>query len=161
VGDGRERARWNDLAERLGIADRIDMPGMHDAPWQLLATASVFVLCSQHEGFPTVLLEAMASGCAVVSSDCRYGPREVLAPSATEPAAGLLYPVGDVEALSEHLRNLLGDAELRTRLAHQSAQRVTDFTADAIGPAWARVLGLAQRVVSTEAPIATPGTVDS
>lgn len=142
LGEGQERAAWTTLAERLGVAGRIDLPGFHLAPWEVLADASVFVLCSSHEGFANVVVEAMASGCAVVASDCRYGPRDVLVPVDGRPAAGELYPVGDVEALTEHLRRLVGDDQRRRELARVASERALDFTPAAIGPHWVRVLGL-------------------
>lgn len=143
LGDGEERDRWSAVADELGIADRVEMPGFHPAPWEVLAGASVFALCSAHEGFPTVLLEAMASGCAVVASDCRFGPRDVLGATASQPESGLLYPVGDVDALAARLRELLADHERRISLATAAARRVHDFGPDVIGSAWLDVLGLA------------------
>lgn len=96
VGEGEERARLLRLAGELGVEDRVHMPGRAAdmTPWY--RHAACFVLSSHYEGFPMVLVEAMAHGCPVVSFDCDYGPRELI----EEGKTGLLAPEGDVEALA-------------------------------------------------------------
>ena len=78
LGQGVERERLLELAERLGVADRFDLPGFDVNPFRYMSRASVFVLSSRYEGFPNVLAQAMACGAPVVSTDCRSGPSEML-----------------------------------------------------------------------------------
>jgi glycosyltransferase involved in cell wall biosynthesis len=139
VGDGPERGRLVALAAARGLEGRVTIRGWDDAPWETLARASIFVQCSAHEGFPTALLEAIASGCAVVASDCRFGPREILG----EENAELLYPVGDVDALVGVVRRLVDDPARRLELAEAAARRLDQFTTDAITARWLDVLGAA------------------
>lgn len=77
VGEGPLRQALVDQAKRLGIADRLILPGFQLDPWPWLASGDLFVLSSDYEGFPLVLAEAMAAGLNVVSTDCVSGPAEL------------------------------------------------------------------------------------
>ena len=84
------------LARELGISGHVDFPGFVENPYAYLARARLFVLSSRHEGIGNVLIEAMACGCPVVSTDCPYGPDEILEGGRW----GELVPVGDPVALA-------------------------------------------------------------
>ena len=96
LGKGRLRPELESQAKELRIAEHVDFPGFVRNPYAYMRKASLFVLSSRYEGLPTVLIEAMACGCPVVSTDCRYGPDEIL----EDGRWGELVPVGDAEALS-------------------------------------------------------------
>jgi glycosyltransferase involved in cell wall biosynthesis len=97
LGEGPERPFLEALARRLGIAEDVRMPGFVENPYPYMRRASVLVLSSLFEGLPTVLIEAMACGLSVVSTDCPSGPREIL----QDGKYGHLVPVGDHYALAE------------------------------------------------------------
>lgn len=97
AGDGYQRDELEKLAEELGIASRVHFLGFQSYCGPLYQKADVFVLSSDSEGFGNVIVEALAEGCTVVSTDCPYGPREIL----DHGKYGYLCPVGDEEALSE------------------------------------------------------------
>ena len=97
LGEGPLRPLLADLATDLGIADRVFMPGFCVDPWPYLASADLFVLSSDYEGFPLVLAEAMQAGLKVVSTDCLSGPAELL----DNGSFGRLVPCGDATALAE------------------------------------------------------------
>jgi glycosyltransferase involved in cell wall biosynthesis len=99
AGDGSERAALVSLSERLGIRDVVSFPGYEDNPYAYMRQADAFALSSKHEGLPTVLIEALACGCPVVSTDCPSGPREILG----DRTYGSLVPVGDAEAFADAL----------------------------------------------------------
>lgn len=103
VGGGEARSMLEGLSARLGLDDRILFTGALSNPFPLLRGAALFVLSSRWEGYPNVLLEALALGVPVVATDCPAGPREMLKGG----ALGRLVPVGDARALAEAM-----DAEL-------------------------------------------------
>lgn len=107
IGDSDGR-RLRELAEHLGIAGRIEWSGWQADPWGALDEADLLVLCSAYEGFPMVLIEAMARGIPCVSSDCSSGPSEIIKPGHN----GWLYPVGDQAALTRRLQALVDDRSL-------------------------------------------------
>jgi len=103
LGEGPERPALERLAAELGVADAVSLPGFQDNPHAFLARADLFVLSSDHEGLPTALIEALAAGTPVVSTDCPVGPREILAGG----ARGALVPPGDSGALADAMREAL------------------------------------------------------
>lgn len=96
VGDGELRERLCEIVRELGIGDRVVLAGDMDNPFRVLAGAALLVLSSRWEGYPNVLLEAMALGVPVVATDCPHGPREIL----EDGRYGQLAPVGDAAALA-------------------------------------------------------------
>ena len=105
LGQGPDRESLLELAKRLGIEDRFDLPGFDVNPFRYMARASAFVLSSRFEGFPNVLAQAMACGTPVVSTDCRSGPREML----EDGRWGRLVPVGDWRAMARAIEDTLDD----------------------------------------------------
>ncbi|MDE1185914.1 MAG: glycosyltransferase [Pantoea sp.] len=106
VGDGYDRERCEDYAQQLGIADNLQWHGWQPNAWKYIEThikeVTALVLTSNHEGFPLILLEAMARGIFCVSSDCVSGPSEIIYPDVN----GLLYPVNQVGQLAEILQGI-------------------------------------------------------
>jgi glycosyltransferase involved in cell wall biosynthesis len=124
AGEGPERPRLEELAGRLGIADRVRFLGRRDDMPELLATCDVFALPSLYEGTSLAVLEAMAARRVVVSS--AIGGTEELV---EDGRSGVLVPPGDAGALAAALRRLLAEPDLRERLAAQARERVErDFT---------------------------------
>lgn len=103
LGEGRQRDRLKQLIQSLGISDLVTMPGfVKDAPaW--ITHARLFVLSSLWEGSPNVLVEAMALGTPVISTDCPGGSREIL----QDGSLGPLTPVGDPHALANAILQVL------------------------------------------------------
>ena len=126
LGEGPERRNLTKVAARLGISQYLDMPGFQVNPFAYMSRSKVFVLSSQHEGLPTVLIEAMASGTAVVSTDCRCGPSEIL----QDGKWGPLVPVGDwrrmARAILETLDNPISPDSLISRASAYSAEASVD-----------------------------------
>ena len=105
LGEGHLRGALEAEAERLGIANRVILPGFALDPWPYYASADLFVLSSDYEGFPLVLAEAMQAGLRVVSTDCASGPAELL----DGGAYGRLVPCGDANALASAIEQALDE----------------------------------------------------
>ncbi|WP_126975679.1 glycosyltransferase [Frigidibacter oleivorans] len=112
-GEGPERAQLTALAHRLGVAEKVEMPGATDRPGGWIGAADLLVVPSRFEGFPNVIAEAVVTGLPVVAFDCDYGPRELIRPGEN----GLLVPPEDVSALAAAMTRLAGDPALRRRMA--------------------------------------------
>lgn len=104
-GSPKQVARVHELADQLDIRTDVEVLGFLANPIPYIARAAVFVLSSRFEGFPNVLLEALACGTPVVSTDCPSGPREIL----EDGAYGPLVEVGDHAALAEAIVRILDD----------------------------------------------------
>ena len=111
IGSGPEEEPLRRRAEELGVAERITWAGYSDAPTPLLLTADVCILTSDSEGFPNTVVEYMAAGRPVISTDVG-GTREIV----TEGETGYLVPPGDVAVLADAIVRLARDPELRKRM---------------------------------------------
>ena len=137
--DAQYKAQLLALADQLGVADDVALPGFVANPFAYLARASVFVLSSAWEGFGNVIVEALACGCPVVSTDCPSGPAEIL----ENGKYGLLVPVGDDAALADAILAVLSTPSDRDRLRARSAIFSADYVAEQylqvlLGPAVSR-----------------------
>jgi glycosyltransferase involved in cell wall biosynthesis len=103
MGEGKQRRELESLTRQLDIADDVAMPGYVSNPYAAFTHAALFVLSSDWEGLPTVLIEALACGCPVVATDCPSGPAEILA----DGRFGELVPPGDVDALASAMARTL------------------------------------------------------
>jgi glycosyltransferase involved in cell wall biosynthesis len=96
LGEGRLRGELERLACTLGIQADVYMPGFVENPFQYMARASALVLSSEYEGLPGVLIQAMACGCPVISTDCPGGSREIL----DDGRYGTLVSIGDADEMA-------------------------------------------------------------
>ena len=126
LGDGDQRAALFSLARDLGMIADIDLPGFVVNPLAFMARADVFALTSRVEGLPTVIIEALACGCPVVSTNCPHGPDELL----EHGAVGQLVAVGDDRALAAALLRTLLRPPDRTRLKERAAAFTVDPAVD-------------------------------
>lgn len=122
----------NEQISTLGLTGRVLMPGRVGNIPDWYARCDAFVLSSRYEGFPNVLLEAMASGCACVSFDCCSGPRDVI----SHGVDGLLVARGDTTALAEQLDRLMSDNALRRLLGTNAREVRRRFSEDVVLGKW-------------------------
>jgi glycosyltransferase involved in cell wall biosynthesis len=126
LGEGELRGDLIALAQAEGVAQDVILPGFRSDPWPFYASADLFVLSSDYEGYPNVLVEAMRSGLTVVCTDCESGPREILA----DGRFGSLVPVGDEAALGDAMERALESptdpALLRERAEHLSGSATSE-----------------------------------
>ncbi len=123
LGEGEQRKQLEALVDHLQLNDDVQMPGFVKNPYAYMVKADVFVLSSAWEGLVTVLIEALACGTPVVSTDCPSGSSEILEAG----KYGRLVPVGDDQALAEAVIATMEEKVDSDRLI----MRANDFTQDA------------------------------
>lgn len=129
LGEGDQRDNIESRVTELGLEEHVSLLGFRDNPFKFMAMADVFVLSSLWEGFGNVIVEAMACGTPVVSTDCPHGPGEII----SHEENGLLVPPADADALSEALLRVLRDQCLQGKMAENGKERAHDFHASKIG----------------------------
>jgi glycosyltransferase involved in cell wall biosynthesis len=126
VGDGVERPALQGLARNLGVADRVVFTGEVGDPFGIMMRARLAVCASLYEGLGNAVIEALACGTPVVSTDCPYGPAEILQGG----RYGTLTPVGDAPAMAAAIGDALhavpDRAALRARGLNYSAARAAE-----------------------------------
>ena len=112
LGEGEERPHLEALVHTLELSENVLFPGFVDNPYVYMAKAAVVVLSSAWEGFGNILVESMAAGTPVVSTNCESGPSEILA----EGKYGILVTVGDVDAMATAITAILKETPDSERL---------------------------------------------
>lgn len=139
-GEGPQRAALEALRDRLGLTNRVDLPGLTERPGQWVENAAVFVLSSRFESFGNVITEAMAAGLPVLTTDCPWGPGEIV----RHGVDGWLVAPEDVAALANGLATLMADGQLRKRLAQAAQRNVRRFDRESVMAKWNELIeGLA------------------
>lgn len=127
IGRGKQHQMLLDLAEELGVADAFALPGFIADPYPYMAYASVFAFTSRWEGLGFVLIEALAVGTPVVSTDCPSGPAEILQGGRYGP----LIEIGDDQALATKIIELLHNPPDRDFLRQAALPYTISASADA------------------------------
>ncbi|MFO0946583.1 MAG: glycosyltransferase [Planctomycetota bacterium] len=118
LGKGPLGRSLKQLARELEIEAQVRWLGFLPNPYPLFRAADCFVLSSNHEGLPNVLIEALLCGTTVISTDCPFGPSEIV----RHGINGFLIPPGDVDSLAKHLSILANDRALRQTLAESASK---------------------------------------
>ena len=118
LGGGPLLPKLQAEAASEGVAEDVIFPGFSLDPWPFYASADLFALSSDYEGYPLVMIEAMRAGLPVVSTDCRSGPREILG----EGEYGALVPCGDAEALADAMAAALAQHHDPARIKARAEQ---------------------------------------
>lgn len=134
AGEGPELSALTAQARRLGIEDRVHFTGFLSNPYPLIKHARLFVLSSRHEGLPTVLIEALALGTPVLSTDCETGPRELL-------DSRHLVKANDVPALAEGLQRSLASKGLAGQGERVPPDTIRKYTSHHAAQAYYQVWG--------------------
>jgi len=128
IGEGESKSELRKLTRKLSLNDDVLFLGYQDNPFKFIYKSNVFVLSSHREGFGNVIIEAMACGIPVISTNCPSGPDEII----TDGVNGLLVPVGDVEAMASAITRLFKDETLREKLSVDGRRRAEDFRVEKI-----------------------------
>ena len=132
VGEGPERASLELLIQDFRLTGRVTLRGVVSDVNAHLVDAGLFVMPSRFEGFPNSLLEAMACGCPVISTDCPSGPAEMI----RADHDGLLVPAENVTALADSMNRLLSSEADRRRLGANASAVLGRFGVDRIIELW-------------------------
>ena len=116
LGEGSWRIRLEKMVRKLGIETFVSLPGWVDNPYAFMSRSSALVLSSRHEGLGNVLIEAMACGCPCVSTNCPFGPAEILDGGRFGP----LVPVGNASALAVAVESVLDCPPNRSTLLERA-----------------------------------------
>ncbi len=142
LGKGELEEKMKEKVRLLNLGSKIFFLGFDTNPFKYLSKSDCFVLSSHFEGFPNCLLEAMACGLAVISTDCLSGPREILAPE-TNPLHivtdsidvveyGILTPVNNAIQLANAMKMLVTNKKLCDEMKAKSIERASDYSIDNI-----------------------------
>ena len=131
-GEGVERESLQAQIRKSPCPGRIQLMGLADDMNEVYASANLFVLSSRYEGYPNVLLEALAAGCPVVATNCPGATREILRAG----RYGVLVDTEDLNALADALNRVLSDETLRSSLGCQAREAVAELDVDAVASRW-------------------------
>lgn len=132
IGDGPKKDSLQHVINSLGLSKSVTLIGRTKTISDFYNKASLFVLTSNHEGFPNALIEAMHFNMACISTNCQFGPSELI----TDGVNGYLIPLDDQLALQNRLELLINDAKLRSQLQTNTAKNLDQYSVATIANQW-------------------------
>lgn len=136
LGDGDLKQSLIQLQNDLGLNNSVDFLGYISNPYSWMSRSDLFVLTSKHEGFGSVIIEAMACGIPVISTDCPVGPNEII----ENGVNGYLVPVGDISKLSNKINYLINNSDIRKSFVEAGNNKIKDFLLEKIGTEYEKVI---------------------
>lgn len=134
-GTGHLKAKLEELASELGVFEQIIFMGKTENPYAYMKKAKLFVLSSRHEGFPNVLVEAMACGCPVISTDCPTGPSEILQNNLN----GILVENEDISGLTKVIDKLYYNNSDYSACKLNALSYVKQLNVESIAQSWLKI----------------------
>jgi glycosyltransferase involved in cell wall biosynthesis len=131
-GEGSDRSALETQISKLSMTSQISLAGVSHDIEEIYAGADLFVLPSRFEGYPNVLLEALAAGCPVIATDCPGATAHILQGG----RYGVLVPAEDVHALAEALNRLMSDKAARASYAARANEAIQNLDVRIIGRRW-------------------------
>lgn len=142
IGDGELKEEIEEYIRVQKLENKVYLLGKKENPFSYISKADCFVFASNHEGFPNVLVEALACELPIISTDCKSGPREILAPNSDINFQikddieileyGILTPVKDIKNMRKALNMILNDESLRKNYKEKAKFRANDFRIEEI-----------------------------
>lgn len=137
IGDGELKENLEQYIVDLNLQDKVHLLGKKQNPFAYISKADCFIFSSNHEGFPNVLVEALACRLPIISTDCQSGPREILAPNSNIDFQlkdeiefsefGILTPIKNVQKMQKAMQLMMNDNEIRTQYKEKARKRAEDF----------------------------------
>lgn len=146
VGEGKRREELQKLIDDLGMTKKIKLTGRTKEVEKVYSSSKIFVLTSNFEGFPNVLLEAMFFGVACISTNCPSGPSDLI----KDGVNGYLIPVGGEIELEKKLRLLMEDDELQRKFSKNAVITSSNYSVDKIKKRWMALIGTEQNDTQTD-----------
>lgn len=140
IGEGKQRKSLEQQIAALSLQSRVELCGFDDNPYRYMAKAEFQVMSSDFEGYPLVLIEALALGCPLISTDCPTGPREII----QQGVNGLLVATDNTAALADSIDQLFFNTELRTTLRRNAAPSVKNNDIAVVAEQWLAAAGSGQ-----------------
>ncbi|MFY8327030.1 glycosyltransferase [Pseudoalteromonas sp. ZZD1] len=133
IGTGDELSEINEKLINFNLTDKVHLLGWQSEPLKLLANMDAYLCCSEAEGFPNSLIEAMSVGLPCIHSNCMTGPKEILGHVESYEGGlsyrkfGLTFEIGDIEAIKNGLNNLVKNPVLYSKYSEASLNRVKEL----------------------------------
>jgi len=142
LGDGPEKLKLEKLSDSLNLSTKIHFMGNVANPYKFISHSDIFILSSESEGLPNVIIEAMYCKTAVISTDCPTGPSEILNPKNNNLVKkntsfllgeyGILYPIADIDLLVESIKFMIDNKTIKSELEKKAYKRANDFNKEKI-----------------------------
>ena len=136
IGNGPIKSKLETLIRKFALENDIHLLGLQKNPFKYLKKSDIFILSSEHEGFPNVLLEALACGLPIISTNCETGPKEILG----RDQYGLLVNIKDSDDLSKKMLFLAKNPVLLEKYSKKSVQRANSFKIDNVIIDWIKLI---------------------
>jgi len=136
AGEGKERENLQTQIDRLKLTKVVSLVGNVENISDYYKKSGIFVLCSEYEGLPMALGEAMLCSMPVVSYDCPTGPKEMI----ENNVSGFLVTHNNKEELEEKIEILINDSNLRKYLGSNAKKQMQKFSIDSVGKTWEKLI---------------------
>jgi GalNAc-alpha-(1->4)-GalNAc-alpha-(1->3)-diNAcBac-PP-undecaprenol alpha-1,4-N-acetyl-D-galactosaminyltransferase len=141
-GSGNDKQMLQDFITENQMSKKIFLMGRTEQPFYEMSCSDIFVLSSFYEGFPNVLCEAMHAGCLCISSDCDFGPKDLIKSNIN----GWLFPIQDVNKLAQQLKYCIEKKEQLEKIRIEAKKTVERLFLDHIAIQWNNMI---QKVIGT------------
>lgn len=136
AGVGPEEDELRKYIKKNQLTDKVELVGKITEIETYYNKSKIFVFSSQYEGYPNVLIEAMSFGIPTISSNCDFGPSDII----TEGENGFLFPVDDQNELEKRLESLINDENLREKFSKNSILKTKKFKTNLVANQWDEVI---------------------
>lgn len=134
-GQGPEKTKLEKTIKKLNLEDKAQLAGKTNELWLEMKKASIFVLSSYFEGFPNVLIEAMACKCPVIATDCASSVRELI----INGENGFITPVGYSDLIAKNIEILTRDEKLRLKFSKNAYKTILEYDIKIICQRWEKI----------------------
>lgn len=136
IGDGHKKQELTDLIHSLNLTDKVEIISKVKRIDKYYNKASIFVFTSKTEGFPNALLEAMHFGLPSISTECNFGPSDLI----NDGVNGFLVPINQEKILKERLSQLINNPELRLKFSNKAQMTTENYRSEKVIAKWEELI---------------------